>query len=181
MNPLGFTFHADTYCPPCAADLPERDPEGSPKGAFYGFEEADHPCACGKCGAFLPVALTSYGLRYVADAVREATAATFPLPLPDAVAAWAAEYRAASPVAAALAERDLALDLPTLICRGFEYRMTDRQRLALARVILRHKVDVAEALRSAYPEVGNPATACLMIALPVGITLGIERDGLTHS
>jgi len=39
---------------------------------------------------------------------------------------------------------------------------------------------VPEALRSAYPEVGNPETACLMIALP-RITLGIERDGYTHS
>lgn len=180
MTPLGFTFHADTYCRTCAADLPERDPEGAPKGAFYGFEEADAPCACGKCGRFLPVALTSYGLRYVAEAIGEATARAFPMPLPPVLAAWADAYRGASVVAAALAERDLALDLPTLICRGFNYRMTDAQRLALARVILRHKVDVPEALRSAYPEVGNPETACLMIALP-RITLGIERDGYTHS
>ena len=180
MTPLGFTFHAETYCRDCAADLPERDPEGAPKGAFYGFEEADHPCACGKCGAFLRVALTDYGQRWVADEIRAATARDFPLPLPAALASWADAYRGASVVAAALAERDLALELPTLICRGFEYRMTDAQRLALARVILRHKVDVAEALRSAYPEVGNPATACLMIALP-RITLGIERDGHTHS
>jgi hypothetical protein len=181
MTPVGFTFHADTYCPPCAAALPERDPEGAPKGAFYGFEEADNPCACGKCGAFLPVALTSYGLRYVADAIREATARAFPMPLPAHLAAWAAEYRAAREVAAALAEREVALELPTLICRGFTYRMTDPQRLALARVILRHKVPEVDVIRAAYPEVGNPDTACLMVPLPSGITLGIERDGYTHS
>ena len=181
MNPLGFTFHADTYCRDCAAGLPERDPEGAPKGAFYGFEEADAPCACGKCGAFLPVALTRYGQRYVADKVREATAETFPLPLPDVVDAWAREYRHAPDVAAALAERDLALDLPTLICRGFTYRLTDRQRLALARLILRHKADATEVLRGASPEVGNPETACLMVYLPSGLTVGIERDGYAHT
>ena len=181
MTPLGFTFHADTFCRACAEALPERDPEGSPKGAFYGFEEADHPCACGKCGAFLPVALTAYGLRYVAEQIREATARDFPLPLPDVLAAWAAEYRGAREVAEAIAERWAALELPTLICRGFTYRLTDRQRLALARVILRHKVAEVDVLRAAYPEVGNPDTACLMVPLPSGLTLGIERDGLTHS
>ena len=181
MTPVGFTFHADTYCPACAAGLPERDPEGAPKGAFYGFEEADAPCACGACGAFIPIALTAYGLRFVADEVREATARDFPLPLPAHIAEAAAEYRAAREVAAALAEREVALELPTLICRGFSYRLTDRQRLALARVILRHKVPEADVLRAAYPEVGNPDTACLMVPLPSGLTLGIERDGLTHS
>ena len=84
-------------------------------------------------------------------------------------------------VAAALAEREVALELPTLICRGFSYRLTDRQRLALARVILRHKVPEADVLRAAYPEVGNPDTACLMVPLPSGLTIGIERDGYTHS
>jgi len=181
MTPAGFTFHADTYCRDCAAGLPERDPEGALKAPFYGFEEADAPCACGKCGAFLPVALTSHGLRYVADAIREATARAFPMPLPAHLAAWAAEYRAAREVAAALAEREVALELPTLICRGFTYRMTDPQRLALARVILRHKVPEVDVIRAAYPEVGNPDTACLMVPLPSGITLGIERDGYTHS
>jgi hypothetical protein len=181
MTPRGFTFHADTYCPACAERLPERDPEGAPKGAFYGFEEADAPCACGACGAFLPVALTAYGLRYVADAIREATDRAFPMPLPPALAAWAAEYGAAREVAAAVAEREVALELPTLICRGFTYRLTDRQRLALARVILRHKVPEADVLRAAYPEMGNPDTACLMVPLPSGLTLGIERDGYAHS
>lgn len=179
MNPVGFTFLADTYCPDCAAALPDRDPEGNRKGAFFGFEESDAPCACGKCGAFIPTALTDYGLRFVAEKVAEADPFA---PLPPAVAEWAEEWRLARPVARAVAVRDALESIPTAIVRGFDYPLTPGQRLALARLAVRWDADPVDLIRTAYPEAGNLATACLMVPHPrAGLVVGIEKDGYCHS
>lgn len=183
MTPSGFIYFADLYCPACAAGLPDRDPEGNPKGPFYSIQESDSPCNCGKCGAFIPSILTPYGARDLAARIREAND-DLPAPLPPVVAQWAEAHKWIKGVRDALAERDAFEDTPTALARGFGfvYPLTNPQRLALVRIAARWQVDLVDLLAGAAPEVGDPATACLMVPIPgKAIVLGVERDGQTHS
>lgn len=181
MNPSGFIYFADLFCPACADGLPDRDPEGGHKGPFYSIQESDAPCNCGKCGAFISSTLTAYGSRELATLIREANTA-LPEPLPPVLAEWAEAHKWAEGVREALAERDAFEDTPTAIIRGFVYPLTNPQRLALARIAARWKVDLVDLIAGAHPEAGNPSTACLMVPIPgKSIVLGIERDGHSHS
>jgi len=181
MNPSGFIYFADLFCPACSDGLPDRDPEGGHKGPFYSIQESDAPCNCGKCGAFIPSTLTDYGARELATRIREANNA-LPEPLPPALAEWAEFHKWAEGVGDALAERTAFEDSPTVIIRGFVYPLANPQRLALIRLAARWKVDLVDLITGAWPEVGNPATACLMVSIPgKGIVIGIEKDGYSHS
>lgn len=62
------------------------------------------------------------------------------------------------------------------------YVLTPAQSVALLALTVRWNIPLPELLSGAYPEIGNPATACLMVPIPGrSIVLGIERDGYTHS
>ena len=181
MNPSGFIYFADLFCPACAGGLPDRDPEGGHKGPFYSIQETDFPCNCGKCGTFIPSTLTTYGGRELAQRIREANNA-LPSPLPPVLAEWADAHKWADGVREALAERDAFGDTPTALVRGFVYPLTNPQRLALVRLAARWKVDLVDLMAGASPEVGNPSTACLMVPIPGrAIVVGIERDGYSHT
>lgn len=181
MSPSGFIYFADLFCPACAEGLPDRDPEGNHKGPFYSIQETDAPCNCGKCGTFIPSTLTTYGGRELAQRIREANNA-LPSPLPPVLAEWAEAHKWADGVRDALAERDAFDETPTTIVRGFVYPLTNPQRLALARLALRFRVGIPDLIAGACPEVGNPATACLMVPIPGRqLVFGIERDGYCHS
>jgi hypothetical protein len=181
MNPSGFIYFADLFCPACAAGLPDVDPEGNRKGPFYSIQESDAPCNCGKCGAFISSTLTEWGGRELAARIREENQ-NLPAPLPPVVAEWAEAHLWAEGVRDALDERE-AFDLtPPRLVKGFVYELTTLQRLALIRTAARWRVDVAALVADAYPEPGNPATACLMVPIPGrSIVLGVERDGHVHS
>lgn len=181
MSPTGFIYLADIYCPACAADLPDRDPEGNPKGPFYSIQETDAPCNCGKCGEFILSTLTDHGGRELAALIRKANG-RFPEPLPDHLAEWADAFRFASGVRDALAEREDLDLIPETLVRGSVYRLTTPQRLSLARLARRWDVDLPDLVAGICPEVGNPETACLMVPIPgKGIVYGVERDGYCHS
>jgi hypothetical protein len=74
---IGFTADADTYCVQCAEDIygadtdGREDGEGNPLGAIFGGSETDSPSHCAACGDLIPEDLTSYGVSYVEDAIRE--------------------------------------------------------------------------------------------------------------
>ncbi len=181
MSPSGFIYFADLFCPACAEGLPDRDPEGSPKGPFYSIQETDAPCNCGKCGTFIPSPLTTYGGRELAQRIREANN-SLPEPLPPVLAEWADAHKWADGVREALAEREAFEDTPTALVRGFVYPLTNPQRLALVRLAARWRVALVDLLAGASPEVGNPATACLMVPIPgKAVVVGIERDGYSHT
>ena len=62
------------------------------------------------------------------------------------------------------------------------YTLTPAQSSSILALTVRWNVPLPMLLSGAYPEIGNPATACLMVPIPGrSIVLGIERDGYTHS
>lgn len=70
---VAYAYHAAIYCEACGSTLPEVDPEGNPKSpAFCGYE-TDSPDHCEACHCLIEgQALTTYGIDYVLDALRDA-------------------------------------------------------------------------------------------------------------
>lgn len=98
---MGYIYQADTYCDGCGDEIraeiadPPADPNDEhtydsdeyPKVADVENEEADAPCHCARCHAFLHNPLTGDGYGYVQEALQRA-----PLPLSDVLQEWADEY-----------------------------------------------------------------------------------------
>lgn len=67
----GYACQGDLYCEYCAPDIdPETGEEPCPVNMF-GSHETDSPSHCGACGRPIDCDLTSEGVEYVLDAIRE--------------------------------------------------------------------------------------------------------------
>jgi hypothetical protein len=62
------------------------------------------------------------------------------------------------------------------------YVLTPAQCVAVLALTVRWNIPLHDLLSGAYPEIGNPQSACLMVPIPGrSIVLGVERDGYAHS
>lgn len=83
LDPVGYTYDADTYCPGCALErfgqdengwIPEDavDGENNPVGAIAPWNEAgDTPTHCAECGALINDSWNESTMNYAFDELAE--------------------------------------------------------------------------------------------------------------